>query len=138
MKIIESIPKFKAKEIVNSYHQEHKPYWKTHEDWMITTQAHGRIDWGPYKQRKNAKKEHRGTSEINLLETKLISSEEKMHETCRVLVDKLTKKRFIVFDIEHGEDYQMRLLVTVYEWMNDIPPEFLINKINPNLNEVYV
>jgi len=112
------------------------PYWKIWDAWIITSQAYGNIDWGPFKQRRNSKKEYKGTSQISILEAEILDDENKAKEKARDLSTELEQKGFKT-RTEVGEDYEPRILKTQYKL--DVPlKDFIQRQFHPRLKNVYL
>lgn len=112
------------------------PYWEFKDALIVTSQAYGDIDWGPFKQRKNSKKEHRGTSQINILEAEILRDENEAQEKSLNLAITLEEKRFEI-EIEEGEDYEPRILKTHYK-LDILLEDFIEKQFHPKLEEVYL
>jgi len=42
------------------------PYWEYYPAWIVAIEVEGKLDWGPYKYRRNAKRTHSGTTSLAL------------------------------------------------------------------------
>lgn len=109
------------------------PYWEIHDAWIITTEAHGELRWGPWKYRETSKKEHRGVGELQIIEPRIFSSETKAEEYALTKALELEAKNFKV-DIEFGQ-VGRTIFNRRVEWIKDQPPRFL-GKYNPPIEKL--
>jgi hypothetical protein len=113
------------------------PYWIYWDAWFVTVQAYGNIDWGPFKKRKDAKKEHSETTKINLLEIKIFDSKNDAEDHALEEAIKFEQKGFDV-KIESGNDpEEHRTFKTQYRIDSSIEYS-LIRKFNPKLVSLYL
>lgn len=112
------------------------PYWEYWDAWIITTQAYGNIDYGPFKSRKNAKKEHSGTLKIDFLEAEILRSEKEAEDKALEIALNLEEKGFRP-EIEFGAEKEPRILGRNY-FLEESLPDFILRQISPKLKDLYL
>lgn len=117
------------------------PYWIFHSAWIITEQAHGILNWGPYKFRNNSR-EISDRSELNILETELLveTEEDRRQEAEEMALAKaleLERKGFRV-ELEFGEETQPRNLAKVYKWESNLPSEWIRRRYEKRIYRVNI
>ncbi len=112
------------------------PYWEWKDAWILTVQAYGLIDWGPFKHRKNARRLHIGTSRINLIEAGIFYYENEAKEKSANTLSALESKRFQC-TMNFGEEEEPRILGVQYRL--DVPlSNFILRQLNPKLEDLYL
>ena len=105
------------------------PYSIYHPAKLIIEQAHGILNWGPYRFRDNSR-EISGRSEMNILETECIveikegDREQEVKEIAVAKARELKRKGFEVkfeFEEEPRELYRLR----IHKWESNLPPEWI-------------
>jgi len=114
------------------------PYWASEDAWVVVIQATGKKDWGPFKQRKNALREHKGTSEVSVLESTTSFCENSAEEKALNKALKLERMGYTV-EIEFGEEKRARTPGIRHTWKTNPPPMFIQKRVSKiKLEDLYI
>ena len=112
------------------------PDWEFWDAWIVSGLANGDLDYGPFKQRKNAKKEYSGRIQISIHESGIYRDEKEAHDNALLLAISLEQRGFVT-QIEFAEDYKPRNLKMQYLFEEVLHPIVLRN-LRPRLKDLYL
>ena len=66
------------------------PYWEYYKAWIVEVIVEGILFWGPFKYRKNAKKEHSGEALMQISETRIFNDSDCSEEIAKCEAEEYT------------------------------------------------
>ncbi len=114
------------------------PYWEYWKCWIVRIEVNGFLRWGPVKYRSNAKKEHTGIAEVQLIEFREFSDSEQKDDGAAMklaaedaalsIAEQLEEVGFAV-ELKFEEDHSRFDTRRYMGWINNPPPQLLIKKL---------
>jgi len=111
------------------------PYWKFWDAWIVKVEATGLLPWGPFKYRKDAKREHHGIAKVEICEKIIFKQEQEAESHALKIAEKLEYKEFDV-ELAFCKDSSSQNLDTKINWLDNGPPQVFKKRIKASVTDL--